>query len=129
MVFAAARISVIGGPPLFTNPHHKAPLILMERRRSLSSGRASRGPVGRVSKDGMGPSLMVRDARAALLTMREGLNKMTAPSGQTLLVAIDLFAFLVALLRLDRERRDRARLQPLQRDRLAGLLAIGASGG
>ena len=30
----------------------------------------------------------------------------------------------MALLRLDRERRDRARLQPLQRDRLAGLLAI-----
>src|SRR5258705_11737288 len=41
-----------------------------------------------------------------------------------LLVAIDLFAFLVALLRFHRERRDRARLQPLQRDRLAGLLAI-----
>src|SRR2546429_3182071 len=49
---------------------------------------------------------------------------MTAYGGQTLLVAIHLFAFLVALLRLDRERRDRARLQPLQRDRLAGLLAI-----
>jgi hypothetical protein len=30
----------------------------------------------------------------------------------------------VALLRLDRERRDRARLEPLQRDRLAGLLAV-----
>src|SRR6266566_9745205 len=49
---------------------------------------------------------------------------MTAHGGQTLLVAIHLFAFLVALLGLDRERRDRARLQPLQRDRLAGLLAI-----
>src|SRR6476646_8654172 len=51
-------------------------------------------------------------------------SKMTAHGGQILLVAIDLLAFLVALLRLDRERRDRARLQPLQRDRLAGLLAI-----
>src|SRR6478609_3664158 len=51
-------------------------------------------------------------------------SKMTAHGGQSLLVAIDLLAFLVALLRLDRERRDRARLQPLQRDRLAGLLAI-----
>src|SRR5258705_2487143 len=50
---------------------------------------------------------------------------MTARGGQKILfVAIDLFAFLVALLRLHRERRDRARLQPLQRDRLAGLLAI-----
>src|SRR5947207_1399193 len=49
---------------------------------------------------------------------------MTAHGAQTLLAAIHLFAFLVALLRLDRERRDRARLQPLQRDRLAGLLAI-----
>src|SRR5467141_1243935 len=52
------------------------------------------------------------------------INKMTAHGGRTLLVAIDLLAFLVALLRLHRERRDRARLQPLQRDRLAGLLAI-----
>src|SRR5713226_3155380 len=51
-------------------------------------------------------------------------NKMTAHGGQILLVAIDLLAFLVALLRLHRQRRDRARLQPLQRDRLAGLLAI-----
>jgi hypothetical protein len=41
-----------------------------ERRRSLSSGRASRRPVGRVSKDGR-KLLMVRDARNdALLTMR-----------------------------------------------------------
>src|SRR6202165_5250940 len=45
-------------------------------------------------------------------------------AAKTLLVAIDLFAFLVALLRLHRQRRDRARLQPLQRDRLAVLLAI-----
>src|SRR5258707_13602393 len=37
-----------------------------------------------------------------------------------LLVAIDLLAFLVALLRFHREGCDRARLQPLRRDRLAG---------
>src|SRR5258708_35052065 len=78
---------------------------------------------GRVSTRAL-DVLMVRDTRAALLTMTERLNKMTAHGGQTLLVAIDFFAFLVALLRLHRERRDRARLQPLQRDRLAGLLAI-----
>jgi hypothetical protein len=41
-----------------------------------------------------------------------------------LFVAIDLLTLLVALLRLHRQRRDRARLQPLQRDRLSGLLAI-----
>ena len=40
------------------------------------------------------------------------------------LVAIDALAPLVPLLRLDRERGDRARLEPLERDRLAGLLAI-----
>src|SRR5476651_441002 len=36
-----------------------------ERRRSLSSGRASRGPVGRVSKDGhnRGLAAILRDAR------------------------------------------------------------------
>src|SRR6202171_1881621 len=45
-------------------------------------------------------------------------------AAKTLLVAIDLLAFLVALLRFHRERGDRAPLQPLQRDRLAGLLAI-----
>ena len=41
-----------------------------------------------------------------------------------LLVAVNLLALLVALLRLDRQRGDRARLKALQRDRLAGLLAI-----
>src|SRR3954452_17911345 len=56
--------------------------------------------------------------------MRDGISKMTARGGQNLFVAIDLLAFLVALLGFHRERRDRARLEPLQRDRLAGLLAI-----
>ena len=41
-----------------------------------------------------------------------------------LLVAIDFFALFVALLRFHRQRRDGAGFQPLQRDRLAGLLAI-----
>src|SRR5713226_2521276 len=67
-------------------------------------------------------------------TIREGINKMTAHGGHlptaaclhaiALLVPIDLFAFFVALLRFHRQRRDRAGFQPLQRDRLAGLLAI-----
>ena len=43
---------------------------------------------------------------------------------RALLVAIDLLAPLVALLRLDRQGRDRAGFEPLQGDRLAGLLAI-----
>jgi hypothetical protein len=42
-------------------------LILKERRRSLSSGRASRVPVGRVSKDGLS---WFETALARLLTMR-----------------------------------------------------------
>src|SRR5580692_7387795 len=41
-----------------------------------------------------------------------------------LIVAIDALAAFVALLRLDRQRRDRPRLEPLDGDRLAGLLAI-----
>src|SRR5215472_7097316 len=48
----------------------------------------------------------------------------TSVRSGVLLVAIDLLALLVALLRLDRERCDRAGLEPLQRDRLAGLLSI-----
>src|SRR2546423_11511173 len=47
-----------------------------------------------------------------------------ARGGQILLVAINLLAFFVALLRLDRKRGDGAGFQPLQRDRLAGFLAI-----
>src|SRR5207253_7839222 len=39
-------------------------------------------------------------------------------------VAVDALAPLVALLGLDRERGDRAGLEPSQRDRLASLLAI-----
>src|SRR5712675_109239 len=69
----------------------------------------------------MGSAIMVQSRG---MRSRPFYSKMTADGGQSLLVAIHLFAFLVALLRLDRERRDRARLQPLQRDRLAGLLAI-----
>src|SRR6202042_3966940 len=57
-----------------------------------------------------------RDARAALLTRRDAKT--------SLLVAIDLLALLVTLLRLHRQRGDRAGFEPLQRDRLAGLLAI-----
>src|SRR5580658_5813898 len=41
-----------------------------------------------------------------------------------LIVAVDALAALVALLGLDRQRRDRPRLEPLDRDRLAGLFAI-----
>jgi 2-polyprenyl-6-methoxyphenol hydroxylase-like FAD-dependent oxidoreductase len=48
----------------------------------------------------------------------------TSERARCLFVAIDLFALLVALLRLHRQRGDRAGFEPLQRDRLAGLLAI-----
>src|SRR3954451_19095967 len=43
---------------------------------------------------------------------------------QALLVAIDLLALFVALLRLDRQSRDRSRFKAFERDRLAGFLAI-----
>src|SRR5205809_7687827 len=69
----------------------------------------------------MGSAIMVQSRG---MRFRPFYSKMTADGGQSLLVAIDLLAFLVPLLGLYRERRDRARLQPLQRDRLAGLLAI-----
>jgi hypothetical protein len=42
-------------------------------------------------------------------------------------VAVDLLAALVALLRLDRQGRDRTRIEPLQRDGLAGFLTIAVS--
>ncbi len=51
-------------------------------------------------------------------------RRRVGPRGRGLLVAIDALAPLVALLRLDREGGDRPRFQPLERDRLAGLLAI-----
>src|SRR3954467_5960732 len=51
-------------------------------------------------------------------------TKSRIAAARTLFVAIDLFAFLVALLRLHRKRRDGTGLEPLQRDRLAGVLAI-----
>src|ERR1700736_246441 len=62
--------------------------------------------------------------------LQRGLNnKKTARGGQSyglfgLLIAVDLLAFFVALLRLHGKGCNRARFQPLQRDRLAGLLAI-----
>src|SRR6185437_15877460 len=42
-------------------------------------------------------------------------------------VAIDALAPLVALLRFHRQRRDRARFETAQRDRLAGFLAVAVS--
>src|SRR5258708_2035388 len=45
-------------------------------------------------------------------------------SRATLLVPINLLALLVTLLRFHRQRCNRTRLQPLERDRLASLLAI-----
>jgi hypothetical protein len=44
-----------------------------------------------------------------------------------LLVAINALAPFVALLGLDAQGRDRAGIEPLQADRLAGLLAIAVS--
>ena len=49
------------------------------------------------------------------------------PDGCVSVVAIDFLAALVALLRFDRQGRDRTRVEPLQRDRLAGFLAIAVS--
>src|SRR5262249_49237257 len=43
---------------------------------------------------------------------------------RTSIVLINAFAPLVPLLRLDGERGDRACLEPLERDRLAGLFAV-----
>src|SRR5437660_444556 len=61
--------------------------------------------------------MRVGSARITLLILWRAAIK-------SLLVAINLFALFVALLGFHRERRDRAGLEPLQRDRLAGLLAI-----
>src|SRR5580704_6858356 len=59
--------------------------------------------------------MLNQDARAQIASIR---------SDFALVVAIDALAALMALLRLDRQRRDRARFEPLDRDRLASLLAI-----
>src|SRR5712691_1927034 len=59
-----------------------------------------------------------RCARAA------GLDILSGASSRSSLVAIDALAPLVPLLRLDRQRGDGTCLQALERDRLAGLLAI-----
>src|SRR3954465_13313187 len=62
------------------------------------------------------------------ITARSGAlrpkTKSRIAAARTLFVAVDLLAFLVALLRFHRERRDGPGLEPLQRDRLAGVLAI-----
>src|SRR5258705_4811067 len=46
------------------------------------------------------------------------------PGTRHSVVLVDVLTPLVPLLRLDRERSDRTCLQPLERDRLAGLFAI-----
>src|SRR3954447_7804293 len=63
-----------------------------------------------------------------LITARNGAfrpkTKSRIAAALSLFVAVDLLAFLVALLRLHRERRDGPGLEALQRDWLAGVLAI-----
>src|ERR1700686_5665087 len=60
----------------------------------------------------------------ATMKTRKSSHRAGNRDPKSLLVAIDLLAFFVALLRFHRQRCDRAGFQPLQRDRLAGLLAI-----
>jgi len=76
-----------------------------------------------------GIGVIAASRAAGRLAERIGRNRLVAlglasAAAADLLVAIDLLALLVALLRLHRQRCDRAGFQPLQRDRLAGLLAI-----
>ncbi len=52
------------------------------------------------------------------------IRQLCAVRGGHLLVAVDALAALVAFLRLDRQSGDRAGFEPLEGDRLAGLLAI-----
>src|ERR1700686_5915669 len=60
----------------------------------------------------------------ATMKTRNSSHRALSRDPKSLLVPIDLLAFFGALLRFHRERRDRTRPQPFQRDRLAGLLAI-----
>src|ERR1700722_7400808 len=96
----------------FRRGHHVR-LWCPETRRDIGGEARQRRLGGWAARTGF---FMVRDARAALLTTRDAKT--------SLLVAIDLLALLVTLLRLHRQRGDRAGFEPLQRDRLAGLLAI-----
>src|ERR1700677_1671254 len=75
------------------------------RKREFRGNRRTRGQVWVPAYAGM----TLRDPRA-----RRAL----------LFVAIDSFAPLVPLLRLDRQRGDRTGVEAPQRDRLAGLAAI-----
>src|SRR3954468_6258930 len=63
-------------------------------------------------------------AKADCGALERALRRRPQPGALASLVAIDALAPFVTLLRLDREGRDRARFEPLERDRLAGLLAI-----
>jgi flagellar L-ring protein precursor FlgH len=76
--------------------HHHALLTAQHQRRKMENAAPRKRPRF---------SILQRDEAASI-------------------VAINLLAPFVTLLRLDRQRRDRARIEPLQADRLAGLFAI-----
>src|SRR5438105_1077645 len=126
--------------------HHPGPAIISESALPCGIGSASTArfrPNELFSKEGPGlakakhqggatpAASPARDTRPSFRGMRS-MTPESRDSGfasrpgmtQTLLVTIDLFALFVALLRLDREGCDRASFKPLQRDRLAGLLAV-----
>ena len=124
MVLAAARIlsarilSMCGETPLLPAGVQARPepasMQVQDRRQTICLQRKNSGASDKVAREARRP------ARSATPVPRNQ-KEATRP---TLLVAIDLLALLVALLRLHRQRRDRTGFQPLQRDRLAGLLAI-----
>ena len=67
-------------------------------------------------------------SREAAPQMKQGKVKVKAEEPRLwpgpLFLAVDALAPFVALLRFDRQRRDRARVEPLEADRLAGVLAV-----
>ena len=54
-------------------------------------------------------------------------QKRPALADRISIVAVDLLATLVSLLRFDRQRGDRARVEAFERDGLAGLFAVAVS--
>src|SRR5262249_54411414 len=105
-------ISLLSAACLFPAPHPPCVLSLFWQADSGTEPVISVLPA----------ALLSDDIGGMYSPARRGIGPWEA--SYVLLVAIHAFAPLVAFLGLDRQGGDRARLQPLEGNRLAGLLAV-----
>src|SRR5690606_8090520 len=105
---------------------------LAGRKRRFEIDKGGRNVARRRDEQAVGrafgrPEIGRQSAVAVLYPRRKAIGSSVSRvigTARRSIVAVDFFAAFVALLGLDRQRRDRPCIEALERNRLAGLLAV-----